>query len=236
MAALLELLPPLKPRYYSISSSPRAEAGQCTLTVAVLSGPARSGRGTFQGVCSSYLARLPAGSQVQAFVSDPNSPFHLPADPATPIILVGPGTGLAPMRGFLQERAALQTAGAQLGPALLFFGCRHPRQDYIYEAELADWSARGVALVCPAFSRLPDQPKRYVQDELRAHQAEVWRLLENGAVVYICGDARHMAPAVRQAFADIFRAQTATSAAVAEAWLADLTASQRYLTDVWAAS
>ncbi len=236
LAALLELLPPLKPRYYSISSSPRVDAGQCSLTVAVLSGPARSGRGTFQGVCSSYLSRLPAGSQVQAFVSDPNSPFHLPADPATPIILIGPGTGLAPMRGFLQERAALQAAGAQLGPALLFFSCRHPRQDYIYEDDLTNWAARGVAHVVTAFSRLPDQPKRYVQDELRAHQADVWRLMEQGAIVYICGDARSMAPAVRQAFADIFRAQTATSPAVAEAWLDDLVASRRYLTDVWAAS
>jgi cytochrome P450/NADPH-cytochrome P450 reductase len=236
LSVLLELLPPLKPRYYSISSSPRAGGGMCSLTVAVLSGPARSGRGAFEGVCSGYLSRLPAGSQVHAFVSDPNSPFHLPADPSIPIIMIGPGTGFAPMRGFLQERAALQAAGATLGPALLFCGCRHPQQDYIYEEDLRDWAARGVVQVCPAFSRLPGQPKRYVQDELRARQDAVWKLIESGAVVYVCGDARSMAPGVRQAFADIFRAKTATSEAVAEAWLNDLVASKRYLTDVWAAS
>ena len=233
---LLELLPPLKPRYYSISSSPRVDGGQCSLTVAVLSGPARSGQGAFEGVCSGYLSRLPAGSQAQAFVSNPNSPFHLPADPAVPLILIGPGTGLAPMRGFLQERAALQAQGTRLGPALLFFGCRNPQQDYLYEEDLSDWAARGVVQLCTAFSRVAGQPKRYVQDELRAHQDEVWQLMEGGAVVYICGDARNMAPGVQQAFADIFREKTATSEAVAKAWLDDLVGSKRYLTDVWAAS
>ena len=84
--------------------------------------------------------------------------------------------------------------------------------------------------------RLPGQPKRYVQDALRAAQAEVWPLVEKGAVVYVCGDARHMASGVRQAFADIFRARTSTSEAAAAAWLVDLAASKRYLTDVWAAS
>jgi cytochrome P450/NADPH-cytochrome P450 reductase len=236
LSALLELVPPLKPRYYSISSSPRVDGGKCSLTVAVLSGPARSGRGAFQGVCSGYLSRLPAGSQVNAFVSNPNSPFHLPVDPNIPIILIGPGTGIAPMRGFLQERAALQAAGAKLGPALLFFGCRHPQQDYIYEEDLRDWAARGVVEVCTAFSRLPDQPKRYVQDELRAHGDEVWELIQGGAVVYICGDARSMAPGVRQAFADILLAKTGFTSALAVARLNDLVGAKRYITDVWAAS
>ena len=153
-----------------------------------------------------------------------------------PLILIGPGTGLAPLRGFLQERAELQAAGAALGPALLFFGCRHPQQDYIYEEDLSAWAASGVVQLCTAFSRLPGQPKRYVQDELRDRQDAIWQLMENGAVVYICGDARSMAPGVRQAFADIFRAKTATSETVAQAWLDDLVASRRYLTDVWAAS
>jgi cytochrome P450/NADPH-cytochrome P450 reductase len=202
----------------------------------VLSGPARSGLGNFEGACSGYLARQPAGSQVQAFVSDPHSPFRLPDDPAIPIILIGPGTGLAPMRAFLQERAAQQAAGARLGRALLFFGCRHPEQDYLYQDELQDWEARGVVQLRTAFSRLPGQPKRYVQDELRTAQDEVWALMESGAAVYVCGDARHMAPGVRQAFADIFRGKTSIGEAVAEAWLNDLANSKRYLTDVWAAS
>ena len=236
LSALLELLPPLKPRYYSISSSPRVDSGRCSLTVAVLSGPARSGRGTFEGVCSGYLSRLPVGSQVDAFVSNPNSPFHLPDDASIPIILIGPGTGIAPMRAFLQERAALQARGARLGTALLFFGCRHPRQDHIYEEDLRDWATLGVVEVSTAFSRVPDQPKRHVQDELRARSDEVWKLVQAGAVIYICGDARSMAPGVRQSFADIFRAKTGMNEAMAEAWINDLMGAKRYLTDVWAAS
>ncbi len=156
----LEMLPPLRPRYYSISSSPLQDERRCSITVAVVGGPARSGRGTFQGVCSSYLLRQPEGGQVHAFVKDTKSAFRLPADSATPIIMVGPGTGLAPFRGFLQERAARRVAGETVGPALLFFGCRHPRQDFIYEDELRGLrrAGRGAALrvLLPAGGRAED--------------------------------------------------------------------------------
>jgi cytochrome P450/NADPH-cytochrome P450 reductase len=230
----LEMLPPLRPRYYSISSSPLQDERRCSVTVAVVDGPARSGRGSFQGVCSSYLLRQPEGGQIHAFVKDTKSAFRLPADPATPIIMIGPGTGLAPFRGFLQERAARRAAGRTVGPALLFFGCRHPRQDFLYEDELRGFAEQGVARLFACFSRLADEQKTYVQDQVLRQRAEVWPLLQAGAVVYVCGDASRMAPDVRRAFAAIHRQETGGDECAAEAWLDGLTAENRYLVDVWA--
>jgi cytochrome P450 / NADPH-cytochrome P450 reductase len=230
----LEMLPPLRPRYYSISSSPLHDARRCSITVAVVAGEARSGRGAFQGVCSNHLLRHAEGSLVQAFVKDTRSAFRLPDDPATPIIMIGPGTGLAPFRGFLQERAELRARGDRVGPALLFFGCRHPEQDFIYEGELRAFAEGQVAQIYPCFSRVPDRARVYVQDEVLEQKDEIWKLLEAGAVVYVCGDATRMAPDVRRAFAAIHRAKTSGAEAQAEAWLDDLAVRNRYLVDVWA--
>lgn len=231
----LEMLPPLRPRYYSISSSPLREPRRCSITVALVEGPARSGRGTFQGVCSGHLRRHEAGDQVRAFVKDTRSTFRLPERTSTPIVMIGPGTGLAPFRGFLQERAAQRERGETVGPALLFFGCRHPRQDFIYENELRAFAEQGVVRLFTCFSRVASEQKTYVQDQVRQHRAEVWALLEQGAVVYVCGDASRMAPDVRRAFAAIHREETGGDEWAAEAWLEGLTAEGRYLVDVWAA-
>jgi len=148
----LEMLQPLTQRYYSISSSPLVDRRRCS-TVAVLNGAARSGHGEYHGTCSSYLAGRDAGRVVAAFIRDNHSRFRLPDDPAIPLIMVGPGTGLAPFRGFLQERAALKAAGRTIGPAMLFFGCRRPDQDFIYEDELRAFEASGVCELYVAFSR-----------------------------------------------------------------------------------
>jgi cytochrome P450/NADPH-cytochrome P450 reductase len=233
-SAYLDMLPPLRPRYYSISSSPLHDARRCSVTVAVVAGQARSGRGRFEGVCSTHLARHGEGGVVHAFVKDTHSAFRLPEDPATPIVMIGPGTGLAPFRGFLQERAALRAGGQRIGPALLFFGCRHPEQDFIYAGELRAFAEAGVTELMPCFSRVPDRPRVYVQDAVRERQDAVWKLLQAGAVVYVCGDATRMAPDVRAAFVAMHQAKTGGSAAQAEAWLDDLTARGRYLVDVWA--
>jgi cytochrome P450/NADPH-cytochrome P450 reductase len=232
----LELLPPLRPRYYSISSSPLANARACSLTVGVVAEPARSGRGMYCGVASNYLAGQSEGAVLYGFVRSPNAPFQPPADPRAPMIMVGPGTGLAPFRGFLQERAALKRQGAPVGEALLFFGCRNPEHDFLYADELRGYAAEGVAQLQVACSRVPGQAKAYVQHQIRERQADVWRLLEQGAVVYICGDASRMAPDVRAAFAAIYQAETGATPAVAEEWLIQLAAQGRYLTDVWASS
>src|SRR4029078_3106532 len=108
----LEMLPLMVPRYYSISSSPLADEGRCSITVAIVEGPARSGRGTYQAVCSTFLRRQSSGSVIHAFVKETTAGFRLPED-ARPIIIVGPGTGLAPFRGFLRERCALQGHGKE---------------------------------------------------------------------------------------------------------------------------
>ncbi len=229
----LEMLSPLRPRYYSIASSSLADARACSITAAVVEGPARSGRGTFAGVCTNYLRAQAEGSVIYAVVKDTKSAFRLPADPAVPIVMIGPGTGLAPFRGFLQERAALKAAGQSVGPALLFFGCRHPQQDFIYEDELKAFEAQGVTQLVTAFSRGEGQPKRYVQDELYARRHEVWALVEAGAVIYVCGDASRMAPDVRRTLAAIYAEKTGKNA---EVWLNEMTAGQRYLVDVWAAN
>ncbi len=235
LAKYLEMLSPLRPRYYSISSSPLVDSRTCSVTVAVAEGPARSGHGTFQGVCSSYLRDRAPGEIVYAFVRDTKSAFRLPEDCSVPVILVGPGTGLAPFRGFLQERAALQAQGKPVGPSMLFFGCRDPQQDFLYEEELREFDRQGVTQLAAAFSRVPGQSKHYVQDEIYARRDAVWQMLETGAVVYVCGDATRMAPDVRRAFAAIFAEKTKASDRAAEQWLNDLSSKNRYLVDVWSA-
>jgi cytochrome P450/NADPH-cytochrome P450 reductase len=231
----LELLPPLRPRYYSISSSPLQQARRCSITVAVVEGPARSGRGTFRGVCSAHLLRQSENDLVHAFVKDTKSAFRLPENPATPIIMVGPGTGFAPFRGFLQERAVLRAQGLAVGPALLFFGCRHPQQDFIYEDELRAFAEQGVTRVYACFSRVAGEAKTYVQDQIRQQRTLVWKLIQEGAVVYVCGDASRMAPDVRRAFTAMYQEETGSDERAGEGWLDRLTADNRYLVDVWAA-
>src|SRR5690606_20983480 len=120
-------------------------------------------------------------------VRETKAGFHLPADPLVPIIMVGPGTGLAPFRGFLQQRAALKKDGAALGPALLFFGCRHPDRDFIYREDLQQFADDGVVELHTAFSRLEER-KAYVQNLITAQKATVWKLIEKGAVIFVCGD------------------------------------------------
>ncbi len=173
---------------------------------------------------------------IYAFVKDTKSAFRLPEDPATPVVMIGPGTGLAPFRGFLQERAAVQAQGREVASALLFFGCRHPQQDFIYEDELRQFEAQGVAQLVTAFSRVAGEPKCYVQDQLYARRDQVWQMIEQGAVIYVCGDASRMAPDVRRTLGAIYREKTGADEAAAERWLNEMTAQNRYLVDVWAAN
>jgi len=232
----LEMLPLLRPRYYSIASSPLFAPNSVSIAVAVVEAPARSGKGIFQGVCTNYLRGHAPGDVLYAFVKDTKSTFRLPTDPATPIIMVGPGTGFAPFRGFLQERAALKAQGQTIGPSLIFFGCRHPEQDFLFEDELRQFEADGITQVSTAFSRVEGQPKQYVQDEIYTQRDTVWQMLEAGAIVYVCGDASRMAPDVRRTFAAIASEKASLSSNDAEQWVNDLTAQNRYLVDVWASN
>ncbi|WFU45452.1 cytochrome P450 (plasmid) [Bradyrhizobium sp. CB82] len=232
----LDLLPPLRPRYYSISSSPLVSSDSCSITVGVVEGPARSGHGAFKGICSNYLATQPVDATVFGFIRKPTIPFCPPDNPHVPMIMIGPGTGVAPFRGFLQERAALKEQGVPVGESILFFGCRDPLQDFLYEDELRGFEAMGVTRLFSAFSREPGKPKAYVQQAIKERSEDVWRLLQQEGVVFVCGDASRMAPDVRKALMGVFQQRTGTTAADAQAWLTGLTSSHRYLEDIWASA
>jgi cytochrome P450/NADPH-cytochrome P450 reductase len=230
----LELLPPLKPRYYSISSSPRIMGDRLSITVSVVSGPAWSGYGEYVGVASGYLSRLNPEDPVVIFIRSPQSGFRLPEDPETPIVMVGPGTGVAPFRGFLQARGAWKADGRTLGEAHLFFGCRHPQLDYLYREELERCAEEGLVTLHTAFSRVEGQRKTYVQDRITENAATVIGLLDRGGRLYVCGDGSRMAPDVEAALVAARAAIHGTSEAEARNWLDELQREGRYVKDVWA--
>ncbi|MEP1423087.1 MAG: cytochrome P450 [Erythrobacter sp.] len=232
LAVFLELIPFLTPRYYSISSSPSQTPNRCSITVGVVKGPALSGKGEFRGTCSNYLAGLAPGDRFQALVRKPTANFRLPDDPAKPIIMIGPGTGIAPFRGFLQQRDFLQHQGAELGHALLFFGCRHPDHDFMYREELADFHERGIATVHTAFSR-HEGAKTYVQDLIVQQADIVWDMIDAGARIYICGDGAKMEPDVRRALSQICMDKRGCDEKAAESWIDTMMDEERYLLDVW---
>ncbi|HEY0850614.1 MAG TPA: cytochrome P450 [Bradyrhizobium sp.] len=231
--AYLEMLSLLAPRYYSISSSPSGDPQRCSVTVGVVQAPASSGRGIYKGVCSNYLAGRRVGDTIHATVRETKAGFRLPDDASVPIIMIGPGTGLAPFRGFLQERAARKAKGATLGPAMLFFGCRHPEQDFLYSDELKGFAADGVSELHAAFSR-GEGPKTYVQSLLAQQKDKVWSLIEKGAVIFVCGDGSKMEPDVKATLMSIYREKTGSTADAASKWIEDMGTKNRYVLDVWA--
>jgi cytochrome P450 / NADPH-cytochrome P450 reductase len=229
----LDRLPPLRPRYYSISSSPKVSPDMCSITTGVLRGPARSGIGEFNGVCSSYLESNAPNSTVFAFVREPTIAFRPPDDPQLPMIMIGAGTGLAPFRGFLQQRASQRASGVPLATSLLFFGCRTSADDYLYQDELSRFEADGVVKVDAVFSRQGDPQRRYVQDAIIQRSDDVWHLIANkNANIYVCGNANTMAPGVRTALIQVFRMNTDASTD-GNTWLAGLRADGRFLEDIW---
>ncbi|KAI1506422.1 cytochrome P450 [Biscogniauxia marginata] len=191
LGTFLAMLPPMRVRQYSISSSPLWNPSHVTLTFSVLEAPSKSGHGKHVGVASSYLNSLAPGDTLHISVRQSHAAFHLPQDPErTPIICVAAGTGIAPFRGFIQERAELLSAGRKIAPAILFFGCRHPERDDLYAAELAEWEKLGAVTVRRAYSRVTDLPngqKKYVQDLLVEHKNEVLEYWVNDARIYVCG-------------------------------------------------
>ncbi|MEO0327450.1 MAG: cytochrome P450 [Pseudomonadota bacterium] len=231
----LELMPNMAPRYYSISSSPMAADDKCSITVGVVNDPAISGNGQFKGVCSNYLAEMPETGSVYASIKENKAAFRLPEDPSKPIIMVGPGTGIAPFRGFLQERATLKAQGKKLGPAMLFFGCRHPEQDFIYSDELNAYAKDDIADLHVAFSR-KNKNKVYVQDLIREQRDQIWKMISKDAKIFICGDGSRMEPDVRRAISLIYEEEADVSPDVANAWMDQMVAEDRYVLDVWVSS
>ncbi|KAK7748645.1 hypothetical protein SLS53_000666 [Cytospora paraplurivora] len=200
-ATFLSLLPPMRVRQYSISSSPLWNQSHLTLTYAVLDAPALSGTGhRYHGVATSYLSSLAVGDKLHVAIRPSHASFHLPVDPEkVPILCVAAGSGIAPFRGFLQERAAMLGAGRTLAPALLFFGCRHPDQDDLYREELDKWEAAGAVEVRRAYSRKPEDSEgcAHVQDRLWNDRRDVQALWDKGAKVFVCG-SRGVGDAVRE--------------------------------------
>ncbi len=230
----LELSSALKPRYYSISSSPKQSPDRLSITVAVVDAPARSGIGQYKGVASNYLATRAPQEQLLVFVRTPESGFQLPADPQVPIIMVGPGTGIAPFRGFLQARDALQQEGQALGEAHLYFGCRNAN-DFLYRDELEQYAQQGIVTLHTAFSRESEREKTYVQHLMAGHADKIMDVLnERGGMLYICGDGTRMAPDVEQALCAAYRERYGKDEQEAALWLDQLVQQGRYAKDVWA--
>ena len=234
-AQFLAMLPLLRARQYSISSSPLANDAEASLTIAVVDAPAMSGQGRFQGVASTYLANLQPGDRLSVAVRPSQSGFQPPVDPKTAMVMVCAGTGVAPFRGFLQERAAQKAAGREVGPALLFFGVDHPDVDYLYRDEFGMWQSQGVVEMRPAFSAAPEGDVLFVQHRVWKDRAEISSMFRHGAQFYVCGDGKRMAPAVRETFMRIYRENTQADEATADAW-ADRMEHQhgRYVSDVFA--
>lgn len=280
-AEYLAMLQPLTPRQYSISSSPLAypavsnpgafpdyqvpenlddssSSQTCSITYDVFEGDASlSGHGRlFHGVASTYLAALAPGARLRCTVrSTSNAKFRLPSDPKTPVILVATGTGIAPMRAFIQERAAIAGArGADaLGPAILYYGCRDPDEDFLYRDELYAWQAAGAVTVKPAFSRrVPSSSSSSSEnngsnqynynktttahvDEVLWEDREVARGLfrQQGARILVCGSASRLGRAMNDVCIRIYReAFPEKSAEEAEEWLLKQK-EDRYLSDVF---
>ena len=217
----------LMPRSYSIASSPLANPDEVHLTVAAVKYQAF---GTEHwGAASTMLSdRIAEGDKVSVFV-DANPRFRLPADGQTPIIMIGPGTGVAPFRAFVEQRAELGASGKNW----LFFGDRTFHSDFLYQLEWQRFLKRGILQrLDVAFSR--DQAdKIYVQDRIREHAADVWAWLQQGAVLYVCGDAKQMAGDVHDALIDVLVTQADYDAESAEDYLKDLRRAGRYQRDVY---
>jgi sulfite reductase (NADPH) flavoprotein alpha-component len=225
--AFIEALEPLQPRLYSISSSHKANPGVVSLTVDHVRYTIAE-RDRF-GVASTFVGEaLQPGEKIRAYVQ-PAHEFSLPKDGATPIIMVGPGTGVAPFRAFLHQRMATNASG----PAWLFFGHQRSATDFFYEDELAAFQGRGtLTKLSLAWSR-DGGKKVYVQDKMREDSAELWAWLEKGAHFYVCGDAKRMAADVEKALIAICIERGAMDETRAKAFLKDLRAKGRYQTDVY---
>ncbi|MFF9391661.1 bifunctional cytochrome P450/NADPH--P450 reductase [Streptomyces griseoluteus] len=231
---LLDLLTPLRPRHYSISSSPAVDPRHADLMVSVLDAPARSGNGRYRGTGSGHLAGVRPGDTLYARVQPCREAFR--TDTSTPVVLIAAGTGLAPFRGVVMDRAAARVRGAELPPALLYFGCDAPDADYLHAAELGAAESAGAVSLRPAFSAAPVDGAQFVQHRVAAEADEVWELLGAGARVYVCGDGARMAPGVREAFRTLYRERTpGADEAAATRWLDGLAGAGRYVEDVYAA-
>lgn len=224
---LLELLRPLTPRLYSIASSQAESESEVHITVGAvryeIDGRARAGG------ASSFLAdRLEEDGEIRVFIEH-NDNFRLPANPETPVIMIGPGTGIAPFRAFMQQR---DNDGAE-GKNWLFFGNPHFTEDFLYQVEWQRYVKDGLLThIDLAWSR-DQQHKVYVQDKIREKGQEVWRWIEQGAHIYVCGDANRMAKDVEKALLEVVSEHGGMDLETADEFLSELRIERRYQRDVY---
>jgi len=225
--AFIESLDPLQPRVYSISSSPKCNPGRVSLTVDAVR--YEVAKRTRLGVASTFLSnRIAPGDALKIYVQKAQH-FALPADPTTPVIMIGPGTGIAPFRAFLQERGAVKAPGRNW----LFFGHQHSNYDFFYEKELVGMRSAGLLnRLTLAWSRDADE-KIYVQHRMREVGRDLWSWLADGAHIYVCGDALRMAKDVECALVDVVAKHGVRSADEAVAFVAELKRAGRYRQDVY---
>jgi len=223
----IPLLRPMQPRLYSIASSLRVHPDEVHLLVVSLTYVTR-GRLRL-GVGSTFLnERLPAGETARLYTQDSQRHFGMPADPSAPMIMIGPGTGVAPFRAFLEERAAIGASGRNW----LFFGDQSRSWGFYYASEMTDWEARGLLRLDLAFSR--DQPQKiYVQHRMREHARDLYAWLEEGAEVFICGDKSRMATDVQNTLVEIVRDQGGRTQERAEEYVAGMRKTRRLKLDVY---
>ncbi|KAM0507865.1 hypothetical protein ACHAP8_000067 [Fusarium lateritium] len=261
LSYVVETLPCIQPRYYSISSSSTVSARKLSITVGVDKSPLHQDPSKcIRGITTNYLYAL--GNAIDGDASQPDvgpdapsytlsgpgdalkghkvfacirrSNFKLPTLSSTPIIMIAAGTGLAPFRGFILERARLQAVGKPIGKMLLFFGCRSPDQDYLYCDELAEVTQKlqGCLEVVNAFSRAEEEPKKYVQDRVEERKSQVCDLLQEGASIYFCGRAA-MAREVGNVVEESMKKQNNWTDEEARSWAESAKKGNKWLEDVW---
>lgn len=226
-SGLVQALRPLAPRLYSIASSREAVGEEAHLTVAVIDYE-RDGERRL-GAASGHLAALTGDDATARIFIESNERFRLPSDTTRDVIMIGPGTGVAPYRGFLQHREA---QGAR-GRNWLLFGARHFASEFLYQLEWQDAQRKGLLhRLDLAFSR-DRTPRAYVQDRMREHGRELFAWIEGGAYLYVCGDAEQMAADVNAALTDVATQHGGLAREAAEAWVRQLADERRYLRDVY---
>ena len=229
--------PRLQPRYYTISSSSTVYPTTIHITLAVLEtekkvgAGAGEGGGVFRGLCSGYLAGLKNGDMVRAFVRE--STFRLPKQLGRPVIMFGPGTGIAPMRAILQERSHGRKNGVEHGQSILYFGCKNRTMDYIYRDELEMLRDEGTLTELHlAFSR-EQKHKVYVQNLLAQRASETWRLIHDDmASIFVCGAVK-MGADVDHTLQDIISAQGGMTREKAKAYLDKMAVAGRFIQELW---
>ena len=226
--SFVELSTAIAPRFYSIASSPLTSPHAVDLIVGMVHAPAWSGVGEHQGFASTHMRDLAPGDSIFGYVRRPNPPFAAPHDGAVPLVLIGPGTGFAPLRGFIQERAALHASA----PCHVFFGARHSDHDWLCRDEMEAWAESGVIDLHLAFSQVPGAP-RYVQDAVWASRDAVWDAVQAGGQIFLCGDGRYMAPAVRDTLIRIHADKTGGDHLRGSTWLEGLIEDEVYHQDVF---